>query len=358
MRESRFKVTPWVGLILLVASLAVLNTPALTNTSPQTTSFSLQTSIQTASFLLQANWEPAFATPKMGGYGEAVLSTGDSLYIVRAWSTGRWYFWKYSLDNSELIDLTSPPERPKNGTALAWDGGEYIYVLLGAANGDEARSFFYRYHIPTDTWTQLSDTPGPQGAGDSLTWCGLDGKLYALTGSRKRPCMFVSYDPQTNVWEKLPFNPKWPRVDDGAALVWTGGEWLYALAGEWEEEVPHRDFARYHIPTQTWEQLPDIPDPGGVGDGASLLWVGNWVPSLQNYIFALGGNSVREEPGYGFFVFDLATQTWTILPDLPCPVGTYVGNRLAYVGGAIWYWTGTSSKWPCGGSTMFRMTLP
>lgn len=34
-----------------------------------------------------------------------------------------------------------------------------------------------------------------------------------------------------------------------------------------------------------------IPEIEGVGDGASLLWIGNWMAEYANYIFALGGGS-------------------------------------------------------------------
>ena len=63
-----------------------------------------------------------------------------------------------------------------------------------------------------------------------------------------------------------------PVTDDGASLVWTGGEYLYALRGEWHETIPNGDFARYHIPTQTWQNMTLMPESDGVGDGASLLW--------------------------------------------------------------------------------------
>ncbi len=313
-------------------------------------------SLATPCVLAASEWELVSSSPKAGGYGQAVLGTNDLIYILRAYSTGAYQFWLFSPATGSWTDLTPPPVRPKNGTAMATDGGEYIYVLLGAAYSDTNRTFFYRYHIPTDQWESLNNTPFPQGAGNASTWSGFDQKFYALLGSSShRPSpAFAAYDPATDSWEVLPFPPNWRAIDDGAALAWAGGEWVYALAGEWDERTPHYDFARYHIPTRTWERLPDIPDPGGVGDGGSLLW----VPSLPGCLFVLGGGSTTEAPGNGFFMFDLATSSWTQLAPLPCPVGEWNGNRLAFAAGALWYWQGTPTTWPCGGNKLYKLVLP
>jgi len=307
--------------------------------------------------LPQGTWELASTSPKVGALGEAVVGTGDSIYVIRAHSIGTWNFWLYSPSTDQWTDLAVPPERPKTGTALAWDGGEYIYALLGASYSDASRTYFYRYHIPSDSWSALPDTPAPQGAGDALTWCGFDNKLYAFIGNNQLGSQFAAYDPATGQWTVQPFNPNWSSTDDGASLAWTGGEWIYALAGEWEETVPHQDFARYHIPTQTWEELPLIPDPGGIGDGASLLWIGQWIPDCQACLFALGGGSAIEDPGYGFYVFDTSREEWTTLDPLPCPVGYWVGNRLAFAVSAIWYWQGTPSTWECGGNKLYKLPV-
>jgi len=78
-------------------------------------------------------------------------------------------------------------------------------------------------------------------------------------------------------------------VEDGASLVWTGGDYLYALSGEYLETTPVQDFWRYDIVSDSWTTMAPIPENGGVGDGGSLLWVGNWLPAHADYIYALGG---------------------------------------------------------------------
>jgi hypothetical protein len=90
-----------------------------------------------------------------------------------------------------------------------------------------------------------------------------------------------------------------------------------------------------------------------VGDGGSLLWIGNFEPEQRDYIYALGGGSCWEDPGYGFFRYRISADSWEKLEDLPYPVGNYNGNRLAYAGGRIYCWQGTPSTWPGGGNAFY-----
>ncbi|MEM3570795.1 MAG: hypothetical protein QW589_02545 [Candidatus Bathyarchaeia archaeon] len=240
---------------------------------------------------------------------------------------------------------------------MAWDGGDYIYVVFGAAS-TENRYLFYRYSISTNTWLRLADTPRSQGAGDAICWSGYDNLLYALLGSINHGACFARYDPDSDTWSTLSLPQGWNLIDDGASLVWAGGEYIYALRGEWEETKPHNDFVRYHIPTDTWEELPGIPVDNGVGDGASLLWVGNWIPQYFDYIFALGGNDVNENPGYGFYRYSISENNWMKMISIPYPVGYYVGNRLGFAAGHIYYWQGTPSTWLGGGKKFCRLDAP
>ncbi|MEM2882578.1 MAG: hypothetical protein QXL35_04980, partial [Candidatus Bathyarchaeia archaeon] len=86
-------------------------------------------------------WVERKPTPYQGGLGEAVVGAGDYIYAIRAHSTGRCYFWIYSPSTDAWKTILEwnpddPIPRPKSGTALAWDGGNNIYALLGAAYGE------------------------------------------------------------------------------------------------------------------------------------------------------------------------------------------------------------------------------
>ncbi|MEM2619168.1 MAG: hypothetical protein QW356_06765 [Candidatus Hadarchaeales archaeon] len=237
------------------------------------------------------SWTERGQTPEAGGYGEAVVGAGGYVYVVRCYSaTSSVSFWRYdpATDTWSSLGTNLPAGTFRNGTCLAWDGGSYLYALAGARYDDTDRRIFLRYSISGNTWEYLENTPGPQGAGDALCWSGYDNRVYAVLGSKEHGTVFARYDPSTSSWELKTSPPG--GTDDGCSLAWAGGRYLYALRGEYYESSPLRDFWRYDMETDTWTSLSPIPDPGGVGDGGSLLW----VPDQPDYLYALGGGSFDE----------------------------------------------------------------
>ena len=296
-----------------------------------------------------------------GAYGEAVVGTGDALYIARKTS-----FYRYNpLDNS-WTTLAAPPNPDsgdafKTGTALAWDSSDYIYAFYGAATPD-SRRWFYRYNISSNSWEALANTTANQGEGNAIAWVGVNNCIYATIGGEQRPTYFVRYDPSTNSWSNAPANPP-AGMGDGASLVWTGGNLLYALRGEFSESSPLYDFWRYNLTDDTWTAMANVPaDPqeggkGGVGDGGSVLYVGLWLPDHDDYIYALGGNQVDEVPDNRTYRYTVSLNSWERLADLPFEVGYYVGCRLGYANGNIYAWQGAPSTWTGGGDDLARCEL-
>ena len=312
-------------------------------------------SLTLPSVSVQSSWSECARTSKQGGYGEAVVWDGNYIYVVRCRIVDDpVYFWRYDPNVDVWIDLSTPNVDGENtgifrsGTALAWDGADYIYALAGARYKDSDRRLFLRYSISRDEWEIMPDTPSPQGAGDALCWSNYDNKVYALLGSREHGTSFACYDPSSNIW-MLKSDPP-GGTEDGASLVWCGGRYIYALRGEYHEIVPCPDFWRYDIATDTWDVMVPIPDLGGVGDGASLLWIGNFMTDEADHVYALGGGSCYEDPGFGFFRYSISNGLWEVLEDIPYPVGYYVGNRLGFAGENIFYWQGTPSTWEGGGN--------
>ncbi len=300
-----------------------------------------------------SNWTEKADTPSAGGYGEAAVGTDDYIYIARCmYASSTPYFWRYN-PKTNIWDSMNTSALPigafRNGAALTWDYVDSIYALLGGRYSDINRRLFYRYDISNNSWEQLTDTPHAQGAGDVIAWSGYDNQIYALLGSKEHGTAFTSYNFSENSWNTLPFNPNWTTTDDGASLVWTGGKYLYALRGEYDETVPNGDFARYHIPTKMWEDMSPINESEGVADGGSLLW----SDVYPDFIFALGGGSCSEYPGYNFYRYSISSDKWKQLESIPCPVGYYVGNRLGFADGHIYYWQGAPSTWDCAGDAFY-----
>ena len=319
-----------------------------------------------------ATWHYSTSTSFDGGYGEAMAWDGHYIYILRQKdSKSSPMFYRYDPQTGTWTDLSSglPNVSFENGVAMAYDYHGHIYVLTGGSyrsNGD--RVYFYMYTISSNTWSRLADAPHVEGPGDAIVYSGYDHMIYAFLGRAHylgsydpgSYSIFARYNPATNTWEKLSFPSWWPDngTDDGASLAWTGGKYIYGLEGEFYENSPLRGFARYNIVTNKWVKMQDIPDPEGVGDGGSLIWLGHYYPSLSNVIFALGGNGCNETPGYYFFEYNIPTNTWIHLHDIPYPVGDFVGNRLGYADGKIFYWQGTPNTWNGGGRRMYYYPVP
>lgn len=297
-----------------------------------------------------------------GTFGEAVVGTGTAVYIARGES-----FYRYLPITTTFEELASPPPPDgyafKTGTALAWDSGDYIYALYGAATGD-SRRWFYRYVISGNYWEALEETPFDQGEGDALAWVGSDNYIYATIGGEQRPTHFLRYDP-SNSWSDIPEDPP-AGMGDGASVVWAGGEFLYVLRGEFDESSPICDFWRYSLAGNNWTAMADIPASpqdggvGGVGDGASLLHVGLWFADQMDYIYALGGNQAYPDgiPDNRTYRYTISLDSWSRIDDLPFGVGHYVGCRLAYANGSIYAWQGAPGTWESGGDNLACYEIP
>ena len=294
-------------------------------------------------------WTYLSDAPDHGGFGQAVGSTCSDLYIVQCYNSGSTPdFWRYSPDTENWTDLDiTGLERGifRNGTALAWNGEDRIYALCGArytvSNPD--RRIFLAYSISGDAWTPLADTPGPQGAGDAMAWSGYDDTLYAILGSNEHGTVFARYDEGGNAWETLAPPPE--ETDDGCSLAWAGGTTLYATQGERYQSEPSQIFWRYDIGDDSWTRMANVPDPGGVSDGGSLLWTGGCVPEQSDFIYALGGGDYVENPGAHFYRYTVPEDRWDELPSIPSPVGYFNGCRLGHAGDRIYYWQGSPSSY-------------
>lgn len=301
-----------------------------------------------------------------GTYGEAVIGTGDAVYFARGRS-----FYRYVPATGIFEELAGPPQPDgdafKTGTALAWDFDNHIYALYGAATPD-SRRWFYRYDISGSYWEALENTPADQGEGDAITWVESSNCIYATIGGEQRPTYLMRYYPSNNSWSDTPADPP-GGMGDGASMVWTGGDFLYALRGEFEESSALYDFWRYSVSSDNWTVMTDIPatphsgGSGGVGDGGSLLYAGFWFPDQTDYIYALSGNQAYPEGSSIIsdnrtYRYVISQDSWSRLEDLPFGIGNYVGCRLAYANGSVYAWQGAPSTWTNGGDDLAYYIIP
>ena len=78
------------------------------------------------------------------------------------------------------------------------------------------------------------------------------------------------------------------------------------------------------------------------------------------FLLLEGGSGVGgEAPGYNFYAYNISNNSWENLTSIPCPIGEWVGNRLRFANGHIYYWQGapTTEKWICGGDAFFMFDI-
>jgi hypothetical protein len=319
----------------------------------------------------QGAWQTIYAgSPVSGGLSEAIVGADDAIYILRAHqSDDPLSFWRCPIQQTvwctaePLIGLPDAETQAKgvfqNGTAMAWEGSHYIYALVGGFYDHRGRTGFWRYDTCLNQpsgclkqWQDLASTPGEQGPGNALTYVRFQDQdyIYAFIGASTNQRSgafnaFVRYDISLNQWSD-DFPEPWDCTDDGASLAWDGGRFLYALHGSNCRDNATPDFARYDLTSNSWENLPNVPER--VNDGGSLVY-------LDGILYVLvGGDSSSTSS----FAFDAESRQWLwgrgADPDLPCPIGYWVGNRLAVVKGELFAWQGAPSTWECGGDALMR----
>jgi hypothetical protein len=187
------------------------------------------------------------------GAGAALAWANDYLYALRGGGNSDFYRYSPAGNTWETLEPVTDTIPIDAGSALAWDGWNWLYVLAGG-NGRQ----LLRYRIPDAKWEVLGDgstittddddTPAAVNAGGGLARIGQN--LYGMPGGGQE---LWSYDPIAVYPEKLTL--------DHVAIV-----------------------APENASTATWVNMDDVlipPDDFVVG-GADDVWVGGkgvaWSP--------------------------------------------------------------------------------
>jgi hypothetical protein len=191
---------------------------------------------------------------------------------------------------------------------------------------------FYRYDPRTNEWTELAAAPINSGNNGGAAY--LNGKIY--TAYTEDSETLGVYDIATNTWTTIS-NP----LERGTADITSVGGELYLAAG--------RAFVKYNPATETTTPLAEAPS------FHEELWCGNgfepWggLAPYHGKIYGHEGNGCK-----GFAVYDLETNTWEELPELP--EGGVAGSALdpvsatyfaegSYGGGNFYRYDIASKSW-------------
>jgi hypothetical protein len=196
------------------------------------------------------------------GTAMAYVPNLGRLYVLPAENTRQ--LWYYDTSGAWHTELGNMPNGPKNktckdGTALAYDGSQYLYALKGKT------SEFYAYDVMNNVWSTKDILPNSQQtgkkktSGDGAAFAFAGGLLYAFKGNNTRE--FWCWSPAADTWTELDSmlgGVKKKKIKAGGSLVSVNGK-VYALKGNGTNE-----FYLYNanIPNSFF----DLPgQPGGQG---------------------------------------------------------------------------------------------
>ncbi|MDZ7843608.1 MAG: hypothetical protein U5K99_07385 [Anaerolineales bacterium] len=253
-------------------------------------------------------------SPDYAGPGGALEFTGgNNVYALMG--NGSNTFKRYNPVSDSWIDIITIPWLfywNSNAGDMTFAGGNSLYTFFP---GYFWLHPFYRYSTTTNSWYPLVDTPEQILPGAALVFAG-GNDLYALRGGGRT---FWHYDIGSNSWEDKKDLRGNTSAGQGAALVYTGGNYIYALLGG-----NSNDFFRFDMTSGKkgkWESLANAPGP--VSGGGSLAYYSG------DYIYALQGGS------RGFWRYTISSDTWAVLADTPEVVGS--GGDLAFVNSSTGY---------------------
>ncbi|XP_075454567.1 kelch-like protein 29 isoform X2 [Ascaphus truei] len=246
-------------------------------------------------------WYPLASLPFYDREFFSVVSAGDNIYLSGGMESGVTLadVWCYMslLDNWNLVSRMIVPRCRHN--SLVYDGKIYTIGGLGVAgNVDHVE----RYDTIINQWETVAPLPKPVHSA-AATVCG--GKIYVFGGvndAGRAAGVLQSYVPQTNTWSFI----ESPMIDNKYAPAVTLNGFILILGGAYARATTIYD-----------------PEKGNIKAGPNMNHSRQFCSAvvLDGKIYATGGIVSSEGPALGNMEFyDPKTNTWTVLPNMPCPL--------------------------------------
>jgi N-acetylneuraminic acid mutarotase len=290
---------------------------------------------------------PAAATPEVNGWSlgtamplaraeHAVAELDGKIWVIGGWPAGRLTSnFVQVFDPATSLWSVGPslPEPLHHTHAAAVDdklfvmGGEVDGAATGRPGKEVANTWVHDPEV--GGWKAAAPMPTARSAGGETV---LDGKIYVAGGRAPGGSAFEVYDPATDTWEKL---PDLPTQRNHLAMVALDGKVIVAggrtTPGFTAERLAVVEI--YDPKTRRWTNGAPLPaSRGGITGAAS-----------GGCMFVFGGEGERSHV-LGLtpdtYAYDLRTNTWVKLPDLPIAVhglkgSAVIGGRIFLPGGGL-----------------------
>lgn len=229
-------------------------------------------------------------------------------------------FSQYNVNTNSWTVLPDLPHLPQYGASLEFVGSTKTLYYIPGYSSDK----MYRYQVADQTWSEVAHAPGVFNMGAGLRNAGEN--LFALQGNNSTT--LYKYNITKDSWmvpNRGLFSREFQGVSTltesyGADILKGDGDNFYITRGNFGD-----DFVRWNQTTGGTTRLENTPV--GLYNGSSLVY-----DSTNNKIYLTGGIYVQK-----FYVYDIASNTWTEESSDPPPANTDAGSSMVYDGSRYIY---------------------
>jgi hypothetical protein len=204
----------------------------------------------------------------------------------------------YDATTDSWRSVAPPPFGVRHGGTTVLDDTAYLLTGCSAGPSCDAPARLLSYRPADDRWTDHGVVPGPERTSRITA---LDGTVLLYTnGTALGRAPDLRFDPRDSSWTELPPDPLPPAYDRFMAPV--GDQLVLAAAPQpapGSNEGPRQLFARLDLASGTWSALPDAP-------GSAYLL----VPSDDGPL--LVGHFGQDRSTW---LLDPGSWTWSALPE-------------------------------------------
>jgi len=225
-------------------------------------------------------------------YGAELVydSVNNKIYATANYYFRKFYQYDVSTDIWSEITTDPPPYDSYVGSAMTFDGSQYIYWLRGNSNT------FYRYDTQGtagNRWEVRAVAPSTMSYGADLIY--KNGYIYADRGGTG--LQFYRYDPSANTWSDpaVADLPTGGGIYNDGFLVDGGGDYIYACRG-WNTSGCYQ----YSVSGNTWTAIANAP--------ANITAGGSAASNGSDKIFVIAGPGTNTFSN-GLYTYVMQTST-------------------------------------------------
>ena len=206
------------------------------------------------------------------------------------------YFAPLSINWNSILDAPNPFGRVVGGQI-----GNFVYVFASQGN----TSLAIAYNISDNTWS----TSAPCiDLGYNSGFCVANGELYKIAGTSADTTLekFTPDGTGTGTWSILAGGPS-DIMNAQNAIVWDGGDYIYAHSSNYSATAPASYLSRYSISGNFWSNLTPT----------TLI---KRYPGLQfhnGFIYLIGGLVPTGGDQTACAKYNISTDTWSSIASLP-----------------------------------------